>query len=73
MEEDDVDYIHYYEGALKTQYLIEDTITSIETINEGKEPIIMICDNNPMDVRLMNESDALWEETLEKNKVISFI
>ena len=43
---------------------------SIETINEGKGPIVMICDNNPMDIRLMNDSDTLWEETLSRNNVL---
>lgn len=54
MENNDVDYVHYYPEAIKAQYLIEDTIVSIESINEAKEPIIMICDNNPMDLRLLN-------------------
>jgi len=70
METNDVDYVHYYSEALKAQYLIEDTIVNIESINEAKGPIIMICDNNPMDIRLMNESDSLWYEALSKNGVL---
>lgn len=55
MEKNDSDYEKYYENALKTQFLIEDTIVSIETINKKEDsPIIMICDNNPMDIRVMN-------------------
>lgn len=29
----------------------------------------MICDNNPMDIRMMNQSDQIWTETLAKNDV----
>lgn len=66
METNDSDYEKYYINALKTQFLIEDTIISIETISRKNpnDPIVMICDNNPMDIRLMNETDALWEQTL---------
>lgn len=71
MESNDTDYIHYYYNALKTQYLIEDTITSIELISSGSnsDPIVMICDNNPFDIKLMNESDNLWTQTLNRYNV----
>jgi len=57
MEPDDSEFIEYYCNALKTQYLIEDTISNIELINEyNAGTIVMICDNNAMDIKLMNES-----------------
>jgi hypothetical protein len=69
MENNDSDYVHYYYNALKAQYLIEDTIMSIQSIKPCSDPTIMICDNNPMDVRLMNEADVLWYEALERHNV----
>lgn len=73
MESNDSDYDNYYFNAIKAQLLIEDTIISIETINQHDHahPILMICDNNPMDVRLLNESDHLWVQTLQKYDVTS--
>ena len=31
----------------------------------------MICDNNPMDIKLMNDSDLLWTTTLKKYNVLA--
>lgn len=72
MESNDSDYDNYYYNAIRAQLLIEDTIISIETINpqEGPHPILMICDNNPMDIRLLNDSDHLWTVTLDKYDVL---
>lgn len=71
MEGDDSDFIEYYHNALKTQLLIEDTISNIELISsEGRlKPIVMICDNNPMDIRLINETDAIWRAFTQKYQV----
>lgn len=65
MESDDSEYLKYYYNALKTQYLIEDTIANIELINEGDDnQIVMICDNNPFDIKLMNVNEDLWTQFL---------
>ncbi|CAM6005356.1 unnamed protein product [Sphagnum balticum] len=66
MEGDDTENIEYYYNAVKAQYLIEDTIANIELINENSqnELIVMICDNNALDVKLMNESPNIWEQFL---------
>lgn len=73
MQKDDIEYTEYYYNALKTQYLVEDTISEIELINEhnNNSPIVMICDNNPMDIKLMNDSDLLWTATLKKYNVLT--
>lgn len=71
MESDDSEYLQYYYNALKTQYLIEDTISNIEQINEGGDnQIVMICDNNPFDIKLLNRSDQLWSQFLKKIEVL---
>ena len=72
MEKNDTDYTEYYYNALKTQYLVEDTISKIELINEHENnmPIVMICDNNSMDIKLMND-DPLWTSTLKRYDVIT--
>jgi hypothetical protein len=70
MEPDDSEYLQYYYNALKTQFLIEDTIANIELINEGNDnQIVMICDNNPFDIKLLNETDDLWTQFLNKYQV----
>ena len=70
MEPDDSEYQKYYYNALKTQYLIEDTISNIELINEGNDnQIVMICDNNPIDIKLMNGNEDLWTQFLDKHHV----
>lgn len=67
MESDDSEYLQYYYNALKAQYLIEDTISKIELINEnGQNQIVMICDNNPFDIKLINRTDKLWQQCLNK-------
>ena len=67
MESDDSEYLQYYYNALKAQHLIEDTISNIELINEaGNQQIVMICDNNPFDIKLLNRSDQLWTQFLKK-------
>lgn len=49
---------------------MEDTISNIELINEGDGgQIVMICDNNPFDIKMLNKSDRLWTQFLEKHKV----
>lgn len=74
MEPNDSEYLQYYYNALKTQYLIEDTIANIELINEGNDnQIVMICDNNPLDIKLMNANDDLWTQFLDKHNVILYL
>lgn len=70
MEPDDSDYLQYYGNALKAQLLIEDTIAKIELINSQEGKIVMICDNNPFDIKLLNPTDRLWPHFLRKLEVI---
>ena len=71
LEVQDKEYVDYYHAALSTQYLIEDTISSIELINEYDEstPIIMICDTNAFDLKYMNP-DYMWLHYLKQQKVL---
>ena len=65
--------IVYYENALKTQLLVEKTIADIDAINRKADtkPVVMICDNNSLDLKL-SANGWRWDDLLLEYQVLTF-
>lgn len=67
-DDDEEEFISYYENALKCQLVIEKTIVDINRIKNVDQPIYLICDTNSIDLKV-NTDILLWNKFLSTTNV----